>query len=69
MGGHLSGSSHPISSSFAWAGRPAVTGAPAWPAYDLQSPATVLIDITWGLVHDPDRAEREIRQATMRKPG
>jgi para-nitrobenzyl esterase len=55
--------------AFARAGRPAVTGAPAWPAYDLQTRATMLIDVTCSLVNDPDRAEREIWQATMRKPG
>ena len=55
--------------AFARAGCPAVTGAPAWPAYDLQTRATMLIDVTGSLIHDPDRAERETWQSMMPKPG
>lgn len=54
--------------SFARTGRPSVTGARAWPAYDLQTRATMLIDVTCTLVNDPNRAEREIWQATMPPP-
>jgi para-nitrobenzyl esterase len=52
---------------FARNGHPAVTGAPAWPAYDLNTRATMLVDVQCTLVNDPNRAEREIVQATMAK--
>jgi len=50
--------------TFARDGRPSVTGAPAWPAYNLQTRATMLIDVKCTLVNDPDKTEREIWQAT-----
>jgi para-nitrobenzyl esterase len=52
---------------FARTGHPAVTGAPAWPAYDLNTRATMLVDVQCTLVNDPNKAEREIVQATMAK--
>ena len=51
--------------TFARTGRPSITGAPAWPAYDLRDRATMLIDVRCTVVNDPDRPEREIWQATM----
>jgi para-nitrobenzyl esterase len=50
--------------AFARTGHPKVTGAPAWPAYNLQTRATMLIEVKCTLVNDPNKAEREIWQAT-----
>jgi carboxylesterase type B len=51
--------------NFARAGHPQVTGAPTWAAYDLQTRATMLIDVKCTLVNDPNKPEREIWQVTM----
>jgi para-nitrobenzyl esterase len=50
--------------NFARTGHPMVTGAPSWPAYDLQTRATMLLDVKCTLVNDPNKAEREIWQKT-----
>lgn len=55
--------------AFARAGRPSVTGAPTWPASDLNTRATLLIDVSCTLANDPDGPEREVWQATVPKPG
>ncbi|HLK56203.1 MAG TPA: carboxylesterase family protein [Chthonomonadaceae bacterium] len=55
--------------SFARTGHPQATGAPRWPAYDLKTRATMLVDVHCTLVNDPHKAEREIWQATMEKRG
>jgi para-nitrobenzyl esterase len=51
--------------TFARTGHPKVTGAPKWPAYDLKTRATMLINVECTVVNDPNKAEREIWQATM----
>ena len=53
--------------SFARTGHPQVTGAPRWPAYNLNIRPTMLVDGQCTLVNDPNKAEREILQATMEK--
>lgn len=53
--------------SFARTGHPQVTGAPRWPAYNLSTRATMLVDVRCTLVNDPNKAEREIWQTTMEK--
>src|SRR5579871_6643934 len=55
--------------SFARTGHPQAPGAPHWPAYDLSTRATMLVDVHCTLVNDPHKAEREIWQATMEKRG
>ena len=55
--------------SFARTGHPQVPGAPAWPAYDLTTRATMLVDVHSTLVQDPNQAEREVVQAQMAKQG
>jgi para-nitrobenzyl esterase len=54
---------------FARTGHPQVTGAPRWPAYNLRTRATMLVDVRCTLVNDPNKAEREIWQTTLKKPG
>jgi para-nitrobenzyl esterase len=51
--------------SFARTGHPQVTGAPRWPAYNLNTRATMLVNVHCTLVNDPHKAERAIWQATM----
>jgi para-nitrobenzyl esterase len=53
--------------SFARTGHPEAPGVPSWPAYDLTTRATMLVDLQCTLVNDPNRAEREIVQATTAK--
>ena len=53
--------------SFARTGHPQVPGAPPWPAYDLTTRATMLVDIHSTLVNDPNKAEREIVEAQRAK--
>ncbi len=53
--------------SFARTGHPHVPGAPRWPAYNLSTRATMLVDVNCTLANDPNKAEREIWQTTMEK--
>ena len=46
--------------TFARTGRPAASGQPAWPAYDLTRRATYLIDAQCAVIDDRNRAEREM---------
>lgn len=55
--------------NFARDGRPSVTGTPSWPAYDLQTRATMLLDVKCTLVDDPNKGEREIWQSTATNRG
>jgi para-nitrobenzyl esterase len=47
-------------STFARTGRPAAKGQPEWPAYTMQTRATMEIDADCTVVNDPYRLEREI---------
>jgi para-nitrobenzyl esterase len=53
--------------TFARTGHPGATGAPKWPAYDLNTRTTMLIDVHCTLANDPNKAEREIWQSTAPK--
>ena len=46
--------------AFARTGQPAAPGQPAWPAYDLQSRATMMIAAQCHVADDPYPAEREV---------
>jgi para-nitrobenzyl esterase len=46
--------------TFARTGRPAATGQPAWPSYDLTRRATMRIDAACEVIDDRYRAEREM---------
>jgi len=56
-----------IWASFARTGHPHANGVRKWPAYDLKTRATMLVDIKCSLVEDPNRAEREVVQALRAK--
>jgi para-nitrobenzyl esterase len=49
--------------TFARTGRPAATGQPEWPAYDLAGRATMRIDTTCEVIYDRDAEEREMWRA------
>ena len=53
--------------SFARTGHPHAPGVSKWPAYDLNTRATMLVDVTCTLVDDPNKAEREIVQELAAK--
>jgi para-nitrobenzyl esterase len=44
--------------TFAWTGNPSHEGIGAWPAYDLESRATMIFDVPGRVENDPGRAER-----------
>jgi para-nitrobenzyl esterase len=46
--------------TFARTGRPAATGQPSWPAFDLKNRATMAIDARCTVVSDPFGKEREL---------
>jgi para-nitrobenzyl esterase len=46
--------------TFARTGQPAAPGQPAWPAYDLKTRATMMIEARCHVANDPYPAEREI---------
>jgi carboxylesterase type B len=48
--------------SFARTRRPHAPGIHEWPAYDLTSRSSALIDVHCSLAHDPDKPERELFQ-------
>ncbi len=54
--------------SFARTGHPHAPGAPRWTAYNLDTRATMLVDVRCTLVNDPNKAEREVWQATRERP-
>lgn len=55
--------------SFARTGHPHAPGTSHWPVYDLNTRATMLVDVHCTLVNDPNKEEREIWQARMEKRG
>jgi para-nitrobenzyl esterase len=46
--------------SFAHSGHPSAAGQPAWPRYDLQRRATMVIDTKCQVLNDPDASIREL---------
>jgi para-nitrobenzyl esterase len=44
--------------TFAWTGSPSHEGIGTWPAYDLESRATMIFDVPCRVENDPGRAER-----------
>lgn len=53
--------------SFARTGHPQAPGVHRWPAYDLQTRATMLVDVQCRLENDPNKAEREIMQEMAKR--
>jgi para-nitrobenzyl esterase len=49
---------HAAWSAFACTGRPAADGLPAWPLYTPETRATMTLDVTSTVVHDPQAAQR-----------
>ncbi len=61
----LSAAAHNMSAlwaSFARTGTPSAPGQPAWPRYDAQRRATMLIDAQCTVADDPDAVERQLWQ-------
>jgi para-nitrobenzyl esterase len=54
--------------SFARTGHPHAPGVAHWPAYNLHSRSTMLVDLQCKVADDPNKAEREILQQLAGKP-
>ena len=55
--------------AFARTGNPNHAGLPHWPAQDLQTRATMVLNAQSAVVNDPDHAERTALAALMQPPG